>query len=184
MDRTQFCQAFHAGIGSDAFVAVKKDRIALTLRHGHRDEFVRERAAGPGGGGALLAPQGIGIRLLATDAIIRRQIVRRLHHALDHAEAPFRLGADAPALQPVMQRDATQPRPPALRRRIEFAIAHRLRTAGDDDVGRARLNHHRGRGDGHHSTAAASLHLHPGDADRQAGIKGASAAQSGRLAMP
>ena len=183
LDRAQRAQRLHRGVGAIAFVMREDLRIALALRHGDRHEFVGEAVFLPGLRRALVALHCVGVAGLAADLVVAREILRRLDHAGDDAEARDRLAHHAPAGEAVVHGDRARTRTVAHVGRIIFDIAHALDAACDDDIGRARLHHHGGVDHGLQAGPAAAVELVAGHRDRQVGRKRRPTRDAGRLAV-
>src|SRR3546814_3126248 len=83
------------GILAEPLVPIEDHGFAALLRHGDGHDLVSELALAPGGGGALVRSDGIGVRLLPRDAIVAGEIFGGLDHARDHAIAFDRLRPQA-----------------------------------------------------------------------------------------
>src|SRR5690606_18231328 len=124
-----------------------------------------------------------GVRLLPGDVVLPGEILGRLDHPGDAAEALDGLRALAAAIEPVVQLDRAGALAPAHVGRVVLDVAHALHAAGHDDVGRAGLHHHRGRGDRLQAATAAPVERHAGDLDGEARLQRDPAAGAGRLAV-
>src|SRR3546814_12100367 len=62
------------GILAEPLVPIEDHGFAALLRHGDGHDLVSELALAPGGGGALVRSDGIGVRLLPRDAIVAGEI--------------------------------------------------------------------------------------------------------------
>ncbi|MCY1227892.1 hypothetical protein D9M72_401830 [compost metagenome] len=181
--RAQLAQAFTGGIRAEAFVAREPHRIALALGHLHGHDLGIEAAGLPGCRGACVAAGGEDIGLFAADGVVARQVLGRLDHPGDLAEALDRLGAFTAAVEAVEEAHIARARAPAHVGGVVLDIAHALDAARDHHVGGTALHHHRGRDDGLQAAAAAAVQLHARHLDRQAGLQRGPAADAGHFAV-
>ncbi|MNZ83222.1 hypothetical protein D3C78_1019440 [compost metagenome] len=124
---------------------------------------------------------GIGIGLLAADAVSACEVLCRFDHAGDVAEAFFRLRAQPTALQAIVQRDAAGARAPAHVGGVVLDVAHALHTAGDHHVGGSSLHHHRCAEHRLQAAAATAIQLHAGNLHGKAGLQAYPASYAGRF---
>src|SRR5690606_20219569 len=132
------------------------------------------------GGRAAVRLDGQAVLLLAADRVLRPQVLRGLDHAAGHGVVRA-AGGEAAADQSVLELDVAAADAPADVLVEEGCARHRLRTAGDDDLGAAGGDRAHAVDDGLQAGAAAAIDLATGHRDGHAGVQRDDAADRGCL---
>ena len=128
-------------------VAVHDHRAALLARDRDRHDFLREASAGLRGGSAALTFDREPVLVLARDAEVVSDILRRLRHRIDTEARFHRRVHEAPADRGVVNGIAARKRAVRLRHH-ERCACHAFNAACHDEIGvsaanRARCHRHR-----------------------------------------
>jgi hypothetical protein len=127
--RAQLGQRRGGGAFPYALVVGDRQRIALTLRHGHRDDFVVEQPVLPRGQGPLVGPRGVGVLLLAREVALLAVEVGRVAHPAQVERAEQRVVRGR-----VHDLVVAIPVPGPRTGQQVRALRHRLHPTGDDHV--------------------------------------------------
>ncbi len=121
--------------------------------------------------GALLGTERQLVLLLAGEVVVAAEVLGGLEHSTRH-RVVLAAGGLPGAVEPVHQLDATHPHAGPQPEAVVLDVGHRLRAAGDDDLGRAGGDLAGGVQHGLQAGAAATVDLEPGDAGAEAGVEG------------
>jgi hypothetical protein len=180
--RTQGGEALQRGVGARVLVAVDQAGAVLAVLDLDGHDLLREGAVLLGGHRALVGAQRERVLLLARDRVVAPEVLGRLDHSSGYRMVDAAGGHPA-AHEAVLEHRAARAGSPAQPDRIQLGLAHRLRAAGENDVGDSGLHLHGGVEDGLQSRAAAAVDLKAGDVDRHPGVEGGDAPERGCLAV-